>query len=823
MPHPPPDGATPMLTELRNAVRRLARSPAFTGTALATLALCIGANLTIFAVVDAILIRPLPFPRADRLLTLYYTYPRLPSASPGASLTSYFERRGKLPALASIAEIDEETSVIGESGATSIEKVGRVTPEFFATLGVAPLMGRGFTDAEMTYQTDNVALLSYELWRSAYAGDPNVLGRSIRMDGIERKIVGVLPPGFRFLSFQALAYSPLSSEEGERNIGARHSVGKIQIARMADGATLAGVQAQVDALDAALAPEFPEAKLVAESGCHTVVAPLQADFVASVRPMLLLLQAGALLLLLIGSVNLVNLLLIRASERAREMAIRQALGAGQRHIVSDVVTETLLLAVAGALLGLWAGHAGIRLLGRLGVDQLPLGAEVAFDARLAAVALVGAGVIGVCVALPVSWFNLHGGLAVALKSESRGGTASHATLRLRRGFIVVQIALAFVLLTGAGLLGNSLRKAMAVSPGFRQDHVITGRFNLTWFGYHTLDSFHRFFDALFEKTHGLPGVAAIGAASSLPLSGPARGDVMTVPGYIPAPGETGFLVHGQIAVAGDYFAAMGIPLRSGRFLDRRDAVGEQLTCVVDDTFANHYWPGGGALGKQLYNGTSTSPDDKPFTVVGVVGTVKQDALTETHPRGTVYFSFSRQYFRNFVLVARTSLDPEAVANTLARTVREADPDVVLTDLRTMEVRISDSLSTRKSPALMAGVFAVSALMLATIGLYGVMAYAVAQRTREFGVRLALGAQGADVLRLVFLEGARLAALGLAAGVAIALLLTRYMASLLYGVEPDSPLTFLGVAGALALVVSVACLLPARRATRVDPMVALRSD
>jgi predicted permease len=812
-----------MFTELRIALRRLAKSPAFSVTALATLALCIGANLAIFAVVDAILIRPLPFPRAERLVTLYYTYPKLPSATPGASLTNYFERRGKIPALASLSEIDEATSVVGESGSTSIEKLGRVTPEFFSTLGVEPLLGRAFTEAEMTYQTDHVAMLSYECWQTLYSADPNVLGKSIRMDGQPRVIVGVLPPNFRFLSFQAPVYMPLSSEEGERNVGARHSVGKIQVARMADGAKLADVQAQVDARDAVLAPEFPEAGIVADSGCRTVVAPLQADHVASVRPMLILLQAAALFLLLIGCVNLVNLLLIRASNRAREMAIRQALGAGLRNVVGDVLTETMLLALVGGALGLWVGAVAIRCLSSLGLDQLPLGTEVAFNGRLAAAALLGALLVGACIAVPISWFNLRSGLALALKSESRAGTAARGTLRLRRGFIVAQIALAFVLLTGAGLLGISLRRAMAVSPGFRADHVITGQFNLTWNGYPSLDKFHTFFDRLFERTHTLPGISAVGVTTNIPVVGPAPGNALTVPGYTPSLGESAVLVHDVMGVAGDYFAAMGIPLRSGRFLEPADAVRDQLTCVVDETFARHYWPKGDAIGRQIFPGTGTGPYMKLYTIVGVVGAVKQAGLTEKRGRGAVYFPYSRQYFRNYTLVARTSLPPESVANALVHAVREADPDVSLTDLRSMEVRVSDSLSTRRSPALMAGIFAASALLLATVGIYGVMAYAVAQRTREFGVRIALGAKETDVLGLVLGEGLRLAAIGLAAGILLSLVLTRYMASLLYGVGPNNPLAFAGVAGAIALVVSFACLLPARRATKVDPMVALRAE
>jgi predicted permease len=785
----------------------------------------VGANLTIFAVVDAVLVRSLPFKHPEQLVNMYYVYPKLPSATSGASLTNYYERRGKIPALSSTAEIDENTTVLGESGATSIEKLGRVTPEFFSTLGVTPLIGRAFSDADMTYQTDHVAILGYDYWKSQYAADPDVIGKHIRMDGDRKTIVGVLPPGFRFLSFQAPVYMPLSSEDAERNVNARHSWGKIEIGRIADGATLAQVQAQVDARDVLLAPEFPEAKVVAEAGTHTVVAPLQADYVASVRPTLLLLQAAALFLLVIGCFNLVNLLLVRASNRSREMAIRRALGAGRGQILREIMVETMLIALAGSMFGLWLGEMGIQGLSHLGIDQLPLGGEVSFNGRLALAAIVGATVIGALVAMPISWFSLHGGLSAALKAEGRGGTATSAALRVRRFFIVAQIAFAFVLLVGAGLLGLSLRRAMAVSPGFQVDHIVTGQFNLTWANYPELGTFHKFFDRLDETAAGLPGITAIGATAALPLGGQGNteGDGMTVKGYAPAPGETGLLVHDDINVAGDYFKVMGIPLLSGRYLDKRDTTGTQLTCVVDETFARHYWPNGGAVGHEVCKGSGSLKDSDYFTIVGVVGSVKQNGLTEAQGRGAMYEPFNRRFARKYTLVARTSLPPEAVANSLVQAVRKANPDVPLTNLGSMEVRVSNSLSTRRTPALMAAIFAATALFLASFGLYGVMAYAVAQRTREFGIRLALGAQGTDVLRLVFTEGVKLAVVGLVIGIALSLVLTRFMASILYGVQSSDPLAYGAVTLLIALVVAVACLLPAHRATTVDPTVALRAD
>ncbi|HEY4249412.1 MAG TPA: ABC transporter permease [Lacunisphaera sp.] len=813
-----------MFTALRYTFRTLLKTPGFTATALATLALCLGANLTIFAVVDAILIRPLPFPESNRLVTLYYVYPHLASATPGASLTNYYERRGKIPALSSIAEIAEGNSVVGETGATSLENLGRVTPEFFATLAVQPFMGRAFTDAEMTYNTDSVAMISYEYWQSHFAADPNVLGKPLRLDGLSRTIVGVLPPGFRFLSFEAPIYMPLSSEEGERNIGARHSIGKILIGRLAPNATLAEARAQTEALDTVLAPAFLDAKIITDAGCHTIVASLHDDYVAPARPTLLLLQAGAFLLLVIGGVNLVNLLLIRASGRSREFAIRQALGAAQGRVAQEVLTETLLLTLIGSLLGIGLSVIGLKLLTLFGAAQLPLGSQIGFNVRLVVVASLGSLLSGIALGLPVIWFNLRARLAVVLQGESRGNTTGRGVHRLRHVFIVAQVALAFVLLTGAGLLGLSLKRAMEVSPGFRADHVITGQFNLTWNGYHDLPSFRGFFERLYAKTRALPGVTATGVISNIPVVGARDNDAFTVPGYTPKSGESA-MVHDFYGLAGDYFAAMGIPLRAGRWLNQADTNRNDPVCVVDEVFARHYWPTGDAVGKQVYRGTSNSigKNQTPFTIVGVVGAIKQAGLTDRQARGAIYMPYNLVFFRNFFVVARTSLPADSLALTLARTVRAVDPDVPLTDLQTMEVRIDNSLATRRSPTLLAGVFAATALLLAIIGLYGVMAYSVARRTNEFGVRMALGAQRRDVLRLVFGQGARLTVIGLIAGLLGSLFLTGSMSSLLFEVKPDNPLNLIGVALLLSSVAALACLLPARRATKVDPMVALRAE
>jgi predicted permease len=811
-----------LLKNLRYGLRQLGKNPGFTVVALITLALSLGANLTIFAVVDSILLRPLPFPEPDRLVLLYSTYPTAGKARDLASLRSYFERRGNIPAFSQLAALNAATAVVGEAGSTERMDIGRVTPEFFSTLGVPLAMGRSFTDAEMTYQTDQEAILTDSYWRHYFNADPHVLGRYVRTDGLLRRVVGVLPPSYSFLSSKAQVFLPLSSEDSERNLQARHANTVIEIARLNPGATLAEAQAQVDAQNAAHAAEFPFAKEVAAAGFRTIVTPLHADHVALVRPTVLLLQAGALFLLLIGAVNLVNLLLIRSSARVKELAIRQSMGASRWNVVSQVMTETVLLALMGGVCGMAVGAGGIRLLMVLGADQLPLGANIAFDGQLAAVALLGSVALGVLIALPIAWYSLRGVPASALQSESRSGTTSRSAHRLRHGFIVAQITLAFMLLSGAGLLGLSLKRVMALSTGFRSDHVLTGQFSLPWNSYHTGQSFLVFTDRLLDNASHQPGISAVGGVTGVPLSGEHGTDAITAVGYNPTGGES-VVLHPTLGVFGDYFTAMGIPLRAGRYLTNADNHRSERPVVVDEVFAHRYWPQGNAVGQRVFSIPRKPDDSNVYTVVGVVGAVKQIDLTEADGTGTVYFPYIYTFSRNYFLVARTSLPPELLGDTLRRVVRQTDADIPLTDLRSMETRIDDSLMTRRSPALLTGIFAGVALLLAAIGTYGVLSFAVSQRSREIGIRMALGAQPQQVLAGFLGLGARLLLVGVVLGVLGAWAAGRAMESVLYGVGAFQLGVFAATSGVMMLVVLLACYIPARRAAKVDPMVALRCE
>ena len=529
--------------------------------------------------INSILLKPLPFPKADQLVTIYNTYPKAGVENDGSSITNYYERRGNIPAFESLSMYMERAETVGDPGSMQQEAIVRISPEFFTTLGVKPAIGRNFTDEETDRQT-NVIILTDGFWRERFNSDPNILGRNTRINGIPRKIVGVLPPAFRFLSSEARVFLPIKSGMEERGPKARHSGGggTHLIARLKPGATIAEAQSQIDAHNAAVEEDNPEAKTMAEAGFRSLVRPLHAEHVRSIRPTLWLMQAGVFFLLLIGAVNLVNLLLIRASGRAKEMAIRRSMGASRAHVVRQVMIETVLLAFVGGLLGLTVGAWGIRLFEVLGANRLPLGAHIAFDGWLASIGLVGAVVLGIAIAVPIAWFNLSTHLAHTLQSESRSGTISRAAQRLRHAFIVAQIALAFVLLAGAALLGLSLKKAMAFSPGFRSDHVLTGECTVSWDLQRERVSIA---DRLLESIRQQPGIAATGTITNIPLSGDSGKTAVTPRGYVPPPGQS-VQGHYPYAVHGVYFSALGIDLREGRFLTSADSHRAERVCGVDE-------------------------------------------------------------------------------------------------------------------------------------------------------------------------------------------------------------------------------------------------
>jgi predicted permease len=807
--------------ELRYAVRLLRKSPGFTITALLTLALCFGANLTIFAAIDSILLRPLPFPEANRLVTIFNTYPKAGVDRDGASLTNYYERRGHIPAFSSLSIYRFGTAIVGEPGSTKREQITQISPDFFTTLGVGPAIGRPFTEQETTYKTDGVAILSDAYWRQHFNADPHVIGRRIRVDAFPKTVIGVLPPGFHFLSSEARLYLPLSSRPEDRAPSQRHSGGNVtqMIARLKAGATLSQAQSQIDAQNTTLEEDDPQAKLMADAGFRSLVVPLHADHVAAIRPVLLLLQAGVLALLLIGAVNLANLLLIRASARLKEVAVRQALGAGRRYVVSEVVVETTLLTLAGGLLGLAVGAGGIRLLAALGADRLPLGAHIAFDARLALVALVASVVLGIALAAPIAWFNLRRDLGNALQSETRGGTTGRAAQALRHSFIAAQIALSFVLLAGAGLLGLSLKRAMEVSPGFRADHVLTGQISLVGKKYPAASAGLAFTERLVSELSRQPGVSSVGVVNNVPFSGNSGKSAATVKGYVIRPGESP-RGHYSYGVAGDYFRAMGFSLREGRFLTGADSRRRERVCVVDEDFARYYWPHTSPLGHLLFQGSQTGHDSEAFTVVGVVGSTKQAGLTDDAAQGAVYYPYIYRPDSNIFVTVRASARSESLRLTLQKVVRQLDPELAVNDIQSMDDRIADSLVVRRSPAILAGLFSGIALLLTAIGTYGVLSYTLAQRRREIGVRMALGARPEQIRRQFFSIALRLLSVGMILGVLGAWLTGHAMQAVLFHVPAFDLATLALAASIMGAVSLVASLLPSHRAARVSPMEAI---
>ncbi len=819
---------TALWCDIRYGIRQLVKAPGFTTAAALTLSLCVGANLTIFAVVDAVLVRPLPFPQPDRLVTMYNTYPRMEAGRSESSLPNLYMRRGRIDAFSLVAAYKPDAVTVGEGGNAGRVDILRVSPEFLDTLGVAPARGRSFTEEEMTFQTHHVAILSHAFWQHRFGGDPDILGRRVRVNGFDKLIVGVLPAGFRFLSSRAQILLPLSSTMEQRGINDLHNGGVCQmIARLKSGATPAEAQSQIDAHNAAIAPDFPYAKQVEASGFRTIVAPLHADHVQAIRPTLVLLQAGGLFLLLLGALNLTNLLLVRASARTKELGVRQSLGANRFRVVHQVLTETVLLALLGALGGLGLGATGIRSLAILGVDRLPLGLHVTFGGRVMLIAFLAAIGVGFVLAIPVAAFNLRRHLLRALQSETRGGAVSHAAQWLRHTLVAVQISLAFVLLTGAGLLAVSLKRTMEISPGFRPDHVLAGSISMLHKSYFDPAARLQFAERVIEEIRGQPSVLAVGMANNVPVGGRESGNqrrVMTAANRLVAPSPLP-IVPNIYAVVGDYLGALGIPLRAGRLFDGSESRRNGRVCIVDETFARRNWPDVDPVGRLVYDGAEVEQDELPFTVIGVVGTVKQTELAEPPADGTIYFPYrdSPQMGDSFHVVVRTAKQPEAIAPAIQRAVRAIEPELPLSDLRTMETQILDSLLMRRSPTLLAGLFAGVALLLASLGTYGVLSFAVAQRRQEIAVRMALGALPSQISRQFLSLGVRLLFIGTVLGAPATWLAGRAMQSVLFDVPAFHIATFVGSALIMGIVSLIACLLPILRASRVDPMVVLKCE
>ena len=562
---------------------------------------------------------------------------------------------------------------------------------------------------------------------------------------------------------------------------------------------------------------------MAAAGFRSLVVPLHADHVAAIRPTLLLLQVGALLLLSIGSVNVANLFLVRSTSRARELALRHALGASRRHIVADTLTETTLVTLTGAALGLALGAAALRLLPVLAASQMPLGARVTLDGRTALAALAAGLLVGVAMAVPIAWYGLRSQGAIALGAESRASTTHRSAQRLRHVFLVAQIALAFVLLSGAGLLTVSLQRVMSTAPGFQPDGVVSGLAVMTTKDYPSRTAKIGFAERLLEELRRQPGVGSAGVATHVPLDGWSGKSAARVEGHDPQPGRPP-QAHYSYGVGGDYFATLGFVLHEGRWLDAADMRRPERVCVVDDDFARRYWPAGGAVGQRLFWGSAIGKDADAFTVVGVVGAAKQLALSEDQQQGAVYYPYGYGPINNdLFVVARTQTADAPFAAMLQRVVRGVGPDVALSDVRPMENRVASSLAAQRTSAMLAGLFAGVAVLLTAIGTYGLLSYAVAQRRREIGVRLALGARPSQISWQFVTLALRLLTVGMALGLLGSLWAGHAMQVLLFRVPGFHAETLVLTAVLLGAIALVACLAPAYRATRLSPIRALAEE
>lgn len=799
-----------LVQDFRYGVRLLRRSPVFTVVAVLTLALGIGANTAIFSVVHAVLLRPLPFPESDRLVRLFESSPSGNHRNVVNPL-NFLNWRDRTRSFQQMAAMHGWTSnVTGEGEPLAVDGM-RVSTEFFSVLGVSPFMGRGFIAEEGIEGRDHSVILSYAFWQSHYGGDRGTLGRTIMLNGGPVAVVGILPRDFRFPRWKADVYVPMPVEQGEaRREGRYLSV----IARLKPGVSRDRALQDLAAVAGHLSQEWPEM----DKGWSASVVPFLDDVTENVRLPLLVLLASVGLVLLIACANVANLLLMRATSRSREMALRAALGAGRRRILQQLLSESLLLALAGWAGGLAVGYWGLRALLGLIPESVPLPRmeSIHLDSAVLlfalGISLLTAVLFGLVPALQVSRPQLQRTLQQGSQRTGVGGSRV-----FRQAFVIAEIALALLLLAGAGLLIRSFNRLVSVNPGFETAHLLTLEIFTSPAKYGDLQKRSQYVESILSEVRGVSGVDAAGSVHFLPLTGFVSGSCFGIaPGPQPdiSSPSSDFLV-----VTPGYFRAMGTPMLSGRDFGPQDRFGSPSVLIVNRAFARKFIADGNPIGKKL-NVCWTVPN--PVEIVGVVADARQTELKQP-PQPTIFLANAQgpMYFAR--LVVRTRSDPRQMAHAVQAAVHRVDPDQAISDVETMQDVFSDSVSRPRFQLTLLLVFAGIAVLLASIGVYGVVSYSVSQRTQEIGIRLALGAGAADVSRLVLREGLLLGGLGVAVGLAGAVAFTRVLRSLLFEVTPTDPVTLGSVAGLLLAVAVAAALLPARRATKVDPMVALRYE
>ena len=702
-----------------------------------------------------------------------------------------------------------------------------VTPSFFPLLRVSPALGRAFSEQEGTLGHEKEVVLSYALWQTEFGGDPRAIGRDLRIDGQPYAVVGVMPRGFEFVNPRVLLWRPLAFTDKQRSDDSRHSNNWQNIGRLKPGATVAQAQAQIDALNRANLDRFPQYKqLLINAGFYTKVERLQDSLVKDIKPVLYLMWGGALFVLLIGCVNVANLVLVRSRARLRELATRLALGAGRGQVARQLVTESILLTMLAAAAGLAVGYAALQLLGAINIQDLPRGSEIRLDGVVVAYTLAVSAAIGVVLGLiPIA--GLPASLTTVLREEGRSGTAGTGARALRRALVVTQVAFAFVLLVGAGLLFASFRKVLAIDPGFNADGVLTATVTLPRSRYADEAALRAFSEDVLGRVRALPGVMAAGATSMIPFGGNHSDSAILAEGYQMRPGES-IVSPNQVDVTPGYFEAMSVKLVRGRFFDRRDGATAPKVVIVDDRLATHFWPDQDPIGRRMYMPTDINnllavTDKTVFlTVVGVIHEMKLDSLADQKTNvGAYYFPMSQDQNRSVAFAVKTAgAEPTALAGSVRAAIAAVDRELPIFDMETMGALTDKSLVSRRSPVLLSLSFGAIALFLSAIGIYGVLAYLVTQRTKEIGIRIALGSSAGAIFELVLKEGLLLVLVGFAVGGAGAFALRRSLESQLYGVSATDPAVLAAVTLMLALVALAACALPARRATRIDPIVAL---
>jgi putative ABC transport system permease protein len=802
---------------LRLAFRRLKNNPGFTIVAVLTLALGIGANTAMFSIVNAVLLRPLPYRDPQRLILLSERWPQFPRLH--VSYLNYKDWRDQSHSFEAVGAV--RNSLMTMTGGAEAERLPtqNITANLFDLLGVKPELGRGFSDAEDKPGAPPVAIISHSLWERRFSSSSSVLSQTITLDNHSYSIIGVMPPRFEILQQEADVLMPFEPWARTLPDDRAWHPGIFPIARLKPDASLEQARSEISVIAKRLEQKYPETN----NNVTSLVDPMLDQIVENVHTALWILIGAVGAVLLIACANVANLLLVRATGRRREMAVCIALGARRADIIRQLLTESILVALVGGILGFALAWASVPLLVRLAGSSLPRSGSISIDLWVLAFTALVAFVAGILFGLAPARHAWSIDLRETLGESNRGG-AVRAVLRTRAVLVVSEIALAMLLLVGAGLLFKSFARLSQVSPGFSTDHILIANIVRSPAAYSDRNVRLNFFDRLFEQVSALPGVRSVGAISALPVTGTGAALHFNIQGRPPrSPAE--YTISGYRVASAGYLKTMGVPLIAGRWIEDRDREGAPGAVVVNSSFVRTYFPNQSPLGQHLQVGATPTPEIPWMEIVGIVGDVKQSLASESSSE--MYFPFRQADqvlpVTTLFLVVRTAAAPLAQAQALRAAVHDIDANQPITAIRTMDENVAQSISQPRFRTVLLAVFAGIALVLAAVGIFGVMAYSVAQRTRELGLRIALGASRGRVLQLVLVNGVRLTLIGVAIGLAATFLLTRYVSSLLFNVPAYDPMTLVGVVAALIVISLCACYLPARRATLVDPIVALRQE